>query len=217
MLGTYTINNSTNELLVLKNFLDKPLSARICAEARAATLTQAPVFQTGDSYLIRTDENARKTKWANVADATKSLIEERLLAVKSLFEQSFALNLSGCEEPQFLSYHQGDFFKPHYDVVPDTTPTEFAYLNARKLSVVLFLNDQTEELGPDTFCGGALRFFEPVAFGSLIRGNSNMTVALRPTLTHELKGEAGTLVAFRPNLLHEVEVVRGGGRQTIAS
>jgi predicted 2-oxoglutarate/Fe(II)-dependent dioxygenase YbiX len=217
MLGAYTIHNSTNELLVLRNFLDKPLCGRIRAEAQAAVVTQATVFQKGETYLIKTDENARKTKWANVTDTTKKMIEERLVAAKSLLEQHFALKLSGCEEPQFLSYHPGDFFKPHYDAVPDPTPTEFAYLHARKLSVVLFLNDQREEPGPNTFCGGALRFYESVAAGSLVRGNTSMTVTLQPSLAHELKGEAGTLVAFRPNLLHEVEVVRGGGRQTIAS
>lgn len=153
-----------------------------------------------------------------VSDATKALVLQRLLAVKPVIEQHFGAELSGCEEPQFLWYGAGDFFRPHYDGIPEpSSVAEFAYLHARRVSVVLFLNDQSAEAGPDTYSGGTLRFYGPKAFGSLSSGEGKLRVSLRPAVTEELRGESGLLVAFRPNLLHEVEVVRGGGRHTIAS
>ncbi len=207
-----------SDLLVWRHFLDPHSCAQLRDEATTATVMPAQVFVKAENYFVHTDEKARKTKLAAVSEATTRLIEQRLLAAKPSLEQHFNLDLQGCEPPQFLAYTAGDFFRPHYDGISGASPvTEFAYLHARRLSLVLFLNNQEEQIGPHTFSGGALRFYGSVAFGSLQSGTSSLAITLRPKVTHEVKGEAGMLVAFRPNLLHEVEVVRGGRRHTIVS
>ncbi|HKE55725.1 MAG TPA: 2OG-Fe(II) oxygenase [Pyrinomonadaceae bacterium] len=207
-----------SDLLVWRHFLDPHLCAQLRAEMTAEVATQAKVLVRADNYFLTTNENARKTKLATVPDSTITLIEQRLLAAKPLLETHFDLELLGCEPPQFLSYSAGDFFRPHYDgLTGPSSVAEFAYLHSRRLSVVLFLNTQQEECGSDAFSGGALRFYEPVAVGSLQTGASSLAITLRQKVAHEVRGEAGMLVAFRPNLLHEVQVVRGGRRHTIVS
>ena len=70
----------------------------------------------------------------------------------------------------------------------------------RKVSVVIFLNSQSETPGPNAYRGGSL-LFRP-------RGASE---------PFRLTAEAGTLVAFRAETTHEVEPVTHGERFTIAS
>ncbi|HEX8339127.1 MAG TPA: 2OG-Fe(II) oxygenase, partial [Pyrinomonadaceae bacterium] len=105
--------------------------------------------------------------------------------------------LSGLEEPQFLRYGAGDFFVAHQDGNTGMLRSE---REARKVSAVIFLNDQTETPGPGTYGGGSL-VFHP-------RG------APEP---YRLAGEAGTLVAFPAETTHEVEPVTCGERFTVAS
>ena len=74
---------------------------------------------------------------------------------------------------------------------------------SRKISVVIFLNRQTETEEAGAYCGGSLVFTE-----------------WRPGRKHgefHLSGETGNLVTFRAETTHEVRPVTHGERFTIAS
>ena len=208
---------SPSKLLIWRHFLEEPLCARLCAEARRATRTPAQVFKPGDSYRIDTDASVRKTALAGVAVATRALLQERLLTFKPTIEQHFHVTLGGCEPPQFLVYLAGDFFTPHYDSAGDTAPAALGYLTARQVSVVLFLTRQADQAGSATYCGGALRFYEYGAYGVPVMGERRLQVTLSPHIVETVQGDTGMLVAFRTDVLHDVEVVTAGERYTIVS
>jgi SM-20-related protein len=110
----------------------------------------------------------------------------------------FDLNLKNFEEPQFLSYRVGDFFVAHQD--GNTGLIQLETDRTRRVSVSIFLNDQSAAQAPDTFCGGSLAFSD-----------------WRSGKRREVRGEAGMLVAFRSELTHEVTPVTQGERLAIVS
>jgi len=93
------------------------------------------------------------------------------------------VTLSGCERPQFLCYRTGDFFHPHRDARDEPDAPDF--LKARRLSVVLFLNDEADEAHGETYSGGAL------TFGGLIPNPPGKTYGF------PLRGENGLLTLQR--------------------
>jgi SM-20-related protein len=187
-------------LFVVKDFFDAELCARIRSELRVATGSPGRIYKRG-TVLI--DEKKRSTKRVEVDAPTMSCVEERLQSLKPALESHFHLVLTGCETPQFLVYREGDFFRQHLDQAPE--PDDPQYLQERRVSMVVFLNGQAEEPGPDSYCGGSLKLY------GLIDD------PLWKACGFPLIGEPGLLVAFRSDVLHEVEAVTHGERYSIVS
>src|SRR5262249_39419903 len=122
---------------------------------------------------------------------------------KGLLEEHFKISLTECEEPQFLRYDPGDYFVAHQD--GNTGMLQFDRERIRIVSVIIFLNSQSDDGEIDTYTDGDL-VLHKYGFGG---GNGNSRVVVR--------GEAGTLVAFPSETTHEVTPVTSGGRFSIAS
>jgi SM-20-related protein len=117
-------------------------------------------------------------------------------------EEHFRASVSDCEEPQFLRYGVCDFFVAHQDGNAGLIRSEREM--SRKISVVIFLSNQSENPLPDTYCGGPLVLHRwDVSLG---RADECLNLA----------GEAGTLVAFHLETTHEVTPVTHGERHSIA-
>jgi SM-20-related protein len=116
-------------------------------------------------------------------------------------EENFSISLRDCEEPQFLRYDAGDFFVAHQD--GNTGMLQLTSDAERKVSVVIFLNRQSDEPGAGTYSGGYLKF-------------SDYRAEPQYRQLH-LPADAGTLVAFRSELTHEVTPVTHGKRYSIVS
>jgi len=187
-------------LFVVKDFFDAELCARIRSELRVATGSPGRIYKRG-TVLI--DEKKRSTKRVEVDAPTMSCVEERLQSLKPALGSHFHLVLTSCETPQFLVYREGDFFRQHLDHGPE--PDDPQYLQDRRVSMVVFLNGQAEEPGPDSYCGGSLKLY------GLIDD------PLWKACGFPLIGEPGLLVAFRSDVLHEVEAVTHGERYSIVS
>jgi len=187
-------------LFVAKDFFDLAWCERLQLEASSASKSHATVVKKG---IERLDEGVRKTKWAGVSTPTISAVRAHLLAIKPRLESHFNVTLADCEEPQFLTYKTGDFFRLHRDNADD--PDAFAYVRERQVSAVIFLNSAAEALGPESYGGGALTFY------GLIDDPCWKTYGL------PLVGERGLLIAFRSDVLHEVTVVTRGERYSIVS
>src|SRR5215204_37745 len=142
-------------LFVHKGFFDSEVCSRIRSEMQATRSTPATVLGEGDSDEV--DENTRRTKRAAVSAPTESFVEGRLLALKPMLERHFGVALSGCQEPGFLVYQEGDFFRPHPDT--STEPDAPEYVKERQVSAVVFLNDEAEDSGRDSYRGGSLTFY----------------------------------------------------------
>lgn len=191
-------------MLVIDNFLDAEVCAKLRAEARVNANTPANVgIENG--YTV--DEEQRRTKYAFVSEEAISSIESRLLSIKPAVEKHFSKTLAGCQKPAFLVYKEGDFFRLHCD--NSNNPGYPQTIRDRQVSVVIFLNGETEEPEPDSYCGGRLIF----------RGGITTTHlkfnGLR--LQFPLAGKTGLLIAFPTDVAHEVTPVTHGERYTIVS
>lgn len=161
----------------------------------------SPAKTVGKDDAVSVDENYRRTRSAKVSRATRLSIYQDLYCLKSRFEDHFGVELEGCDVPQFLRYREGDFFRLHKDVSDDDV---VATRNSnRKISVVIFLNDQRELQEEHSYCGGSLNLY------GLINqpGWDDKGVSLH--------GKEGMLIAFQSNILHEVVPVTYGERFTV--
>ena len=179
-------------LFLLPNFLDAETCAKLRAELAESPTTQAPVYIQGTEGTIH--ENIRKTTSLHPAQETFDRIHLLLLEQTSALSQHFNDNLTDCEPPQFLRYEKGDFFVRHQDGNP--RQTDFDHLKVRRISIVVFLNDFSDEPQPNCYSGGVLNFYDQ-------------------TTEFGLEGETGLLVAFTSDTFHEVLPVTSGERFTI--
>jgi SM-20-related protein len=182
-------------------FLNAESCRRLVSELSASEHSPAEVYK--DNYAREVDERARRTVRVSAPEAAASFLKARLAGLKSALEESFGRALGECEEPEFLVYRAGDFFRPHRDATPDGHVSE--HLKRRRVSAVLFLNGQREEPAHGSFCGGSLVFY------GLFKDPRAAQVGL------PLAAEAGLLVAFPSELLHEVTPVTHGERYTVVT
>lgn len=191
-------------LFIIKDFLDAESCQRLCLEARSATHTRALTRRYGGTDVTIVDESFRRAKSVKVSKQTRRLIKEHLLGVKPVLERHFNVELVDCQNPDFLVYKEGDFFRHHQDANYNHPgcPEEF---KERQVSVVIFLNSQAEALKAGTYVGGSLTFY------GLIDDPAWKEYGF------PLVGEAGLLIAFRPDLYHQVSTITRGERYTIVT
>jgi SM-20-related protein len=187
------------DLYLLRSFLDAETCRGIIDEMRRSPVSPAIVYGRGDSGSV--DERVRKVTRLTPSPETVGLVTRRLLEGRGEVGEHFGVSLGGCEEPQFLRYTVGDFFVAHQDGNTGLLLSDRE--RWRKVSVVLFLNGQSEVPQAEAYCGGSLVFSD-------WRGGQGRT-------EFRLPGEAGTLVAFRSETTHEVIPVTHGQRYSIVS
>jgi len=187
------------DLLVERGFLSESTCLNIINEATDAPFTPATVYGSTDLGAI--DERVRKASQLTVAQQTTDSLTQLLLQYKSTIEKHFQVSLRDCEEPQFLRYNVGDFFVAHQD--GNTGLIRLATDAERRISISLFLNQQSEDSTPGTYSGGSFKFSD----------------YRKPPPDREfyMPVETGLLVAFRSELTHEVTPVTRGERYSIVS
>lgn len=185
------------ELLTIKDFLDVATREDILSEMRAAGSGPATVYGREAGGAVET--LVRKVTRVNMPSETLEHVTRQLLDRKDEIESYFGETVSECEEPQFLRYQEGDFFIPHQD---GNTPLIFDESRLRKVSIVIFLSEQSMEETAGAYSGGSL----------LLHG-TYPNHDLRVPVTND----PGTLVAFRAQTTHEVTPVTYGDRYTIVS
>lgn len=191
--------NAHFDLYTVRSFFDAAACEEIVAEMRLAPVNPATVYVRGESGSV--DERVRKVARLAPSRETVEGVRRRLLDCRGEVGEHFGISLGGCEEPQFLRYRVGDFFVAHQDGNTGMILSERE--QSRRVSVVIFLNAQSEAPAAGAFCGGSLVFSE-----------------WRPGRSRgefRLSGEAGTLVAFRSETTHEVLPVTHGERYSIVS
>jgi predicted 2-oxoglutarate/Fe(II)-dependent dioxygenase YbiX len=188
-------------LYVARDFFDPDLCARLRDEARAAAGRPATVRTRGAEYTV--DEDIRRTHLARVSEASEALVERRLAALKGTLEDHFQVTTTGIRQPQFLVYRNGDFFRPHADSSDEAGAPAVA--TRRRISIVVFLNGESDGDDAESYSGGSLTFY------------GLMKDARADDRGFPLTGEAGLLVAFRSHYVHAVTPVTRGTRLTIVS
>ena len=175
------------DLFVIDDFFDAATREAVFAEVRSSAGAPATIY--GGAAAVET--RVRKTTRVAASPALQQLVMTMTLARKHEIEQHFAVELSECEEPQFLRYEPGDFFVAHQD---GNTPL-IRQTQKRIISTVIFLSE------PSDYEGGSLVFH-----GDYRDPYFRQTAPAAP----------GTLLAFRAQTTHEVTPVVRGERFTIA-
>lgn len=184
------------DFLVLPNFFDEQQCQAMVAEMCSAPGSQAPVY--GQSAAGSVDERVRKVLRQTPSAPTIEYVQHQLWELKSEVEKHFNISLSESEELQFLRYRVGDFFVAHQDGNTGMTRLD---TEARRISLIIFLNEQTELPKEGAYCGGSLVFHDWRGG----KGSGELPQARRP----------GTFIAFRSETTHEVLPVTHGERYSI--
>jgi SM-20-related protein len=184
---------------LLGDFFDARTCAALIAEMRAAHAAPATVYGQGADASIQA--RMRKVERITPRPETILYVRQRLLECRGRIEKHFGMQLGDCEEPQFLRYRVGDFFVAHQD--GNTGLLRFDHERVRRVSVIIFLDRQSEVPEPGAYCGGSLVFSG--------RGIEEDGAELAPTRL------IGTLAAFRSETTHEVTPVTHGERHSIVS
>ena len=185
------------ELFLDGAFFDARECEALLAELRASRGGAATVYDRAAPGSV--DERVRRASRLAPSRETVELVRRRLDERRPALEEHFGVTLSECEEPQFLRYDAGGFFVAHQDGGTGLIRSE---RELRKVSVIVFLNRQTETQEPGAYSGGSL-----VLHAHLISSEDERL---------PLACEPGTLAAFRAVTTHEVLPVNGGERYTIA-
>jgi predicted 2-oxoglutarate/Fe(II)-dependent dioxygenase YbiX len=189
-------------LFAEREFLSPEVCASLTGEMRAAAGAPATVADErgGDDAV---DDTYRRTKQAKVSPATVAGIEGELLKAIPGLAKHFERTLVGVQQPQFLLYKEGDFFRAHPD--DSKKPDAPDFVRRRSISAVVFLNGATPG-EPDGYAGGSLTFY-----GLMDDGTSEDSVGLA------LAAETGLLIAFPSDLVHSVSPITAGERYTVVS
>jgi SM-20-related protein len=181
-----------------ERLLDAGECARLREEMADAVAKAATVAEGETAHEV--DELQRSSKWAQVSEETRARLHERLLSLRPSLEDHFGQELTGCQRPQFLVYREGDFFGAHHDTSEDEDAADFG--RERLISVVLFVNETSDEPAPGCFGGGELTFY-----GLMEDARIGLPVDAAP----------GLVVAFPAEKLHGVTPVLHGERFTVVT
>ena len=188
-------------LLGVQGFLSPEECKHLRDEIERATISPATVREEGGEYGV--DEGYRKTRWAEVSPEASGMLVDRMTKLLPEVSERFEVEVTGVQNPQFLKYQEGDFFRRHSDNHHGENAAEFA--RQRQVSAVVFLNEESSEPAADTYEGGALTLY------GLMDDGQGGSIGL------PVKGEAGSLIAFPSEMLHEVTAVSRGERYTVVT
>ena len=187
--------NTGFDLQLIRGFFDAETCQEILTEMRSSSASPAVTY--GQSQEGSVNEGVRKVLRVMPSHSIVERVTRRLMECCEEFSKRFDVELSECEDPQFLRYRVGDFFVAHQD---GNTGLLQLDTEARRVSVSIFLNRQSQEQETDAYCGGSLVFHD-----------------WRNRKEFSLVADAGTLVAFRSETTHEVIPVTSGERYSIVS
>lgn len=162
---------------------------------RKAPVSAALTYGKGEGIV---DERVRRVRQVSMPSDSACYVTERLEEHRQNLENHFDIKLGACEPPQFLCYRAGDFFVAHQD--GNTGLIDLETDRTRRLSITIFLNEQSIDRHGDTYCGGSLVFSD-----------------WRTGARREVSGKTGMLVAFRSETTHEVTLVTYGERYAVVS
>lgn len=162
---------------------------------RHSPVSAAPTYGKGEGIV---DERVRRVRQVSISSESTRYVVGRLEEHRKNLEHHFEIKLGKCEPPQFLCYRVGDFFVAHQD--GNTGLINLETDRTRRISITIFLNEQSIDQHGDTYCGGSLVFSD-----------------WRTGARRQVYGKGGMLVAFRSETTHEVTLVTYGERYAIVS
>ncbi|MDT7690400.1 MAG: SM-20-related protein [Acidobacteriota bacterium] len=184
-----------------EDFLDRATCELVKAEMRASEHTRAKIYDRDWNNVV--DDVYRSTLQVKVGERINTLVRERLLERRPIFNERFGVEVTDCQGPTYLIYKPGDFFEPHKDESQKSDAPVF--IKTRQVSAVIFLSDEDSGAEAGEYAGGSLAFY------GLLKDPRCAQIGI------PVKGKGGLLVAFRSDVYHQVSPVTRGERFTIVS
>ena len=188
-------------LFVLPSFLTADECRRINEAITASAWMEGTV---GGKAGFTVDREYRRAKVVDVPEALHEEVRARLLALREQVAGHYRMELADCQQPQFLGYGPGDFYKPHRDSVP-RPDGQARFSTVRRVTAVIFVNEQSAEPREGAFGGGELNLFE--MFDD--PGGRELGLPVEPV--------PGLLITFPSTQMHSVAPVTHGERRSIVS
>lgn len=182
----------------LDNFLDASELDHIRSTLDGTPSALAEIHYQGDG-ASGADASDRNSDEFEADETLCQFVLDRLSAKVEKICDHLDIRVTRLRPPRFLKYREGQFFLRHPDMRPD--PHYPQIVRDRRLTAIVFLNDQVDMAGPNGFTGGDLVLYPTGPDGER---------------RHVIKPKAGTLVAFPATLEHEVTLVTSGTRLTVA-
>ncbi len=184
---------------VRSDFLPEDLCGSLRAAFAGAPGDAATIY-AGAATAV--DPSIRRARDVDIAGDLRGAFASRLEAAMPALARHFAQPLTVASGASFLRYEAGDFFRPHRDRASRDASDGGNETASRRVSVVVFLNEQRDPPGEWEYAGGSLTLF------GLVDGPEWRGVGIPVTPA------AGMLVAFDSTVLHEVTAVTAGCRIT---
>jgi SM-20-related protein len=192
-------------VLIIPEFLDPRQCQELRVEMRRSPCGDAVVAVRGRKEEVA-DAQRRQTAHVQVSEGTSRDMIRRLLVLKPRAEEFFSMPLADLVEvPKFLIYRQGHFFAPHRDVMRAGDDSAAPIIRARRVNLVVFLNDESQAPDKGGYRGAALTLY------GLIDKQEWRQYGF------PVCARTGSLVAFRADVLHEVAPIVEGERYNIVS
>lgn len=183
-------------------FLHADFCGQLCSEMESATAVIGGVWNHGIGDNIKEEVKKRK-EYIGLPPETELKIRQKLLQLMPKMAERFGLELKDVQPIKFTRYDEGDYYRIHLDISPHADAP--AIINDRKVSIIIFINQEGENLSEGDYVGGNLTFY------GLLKDRQWQNVGL------PLESEMGLLIAFRPDMPHEVTPVTEGSRFTITT
>ena len=182
------------------NDLFSALNIKIWPQALEPTICEEILMEINSKMetneILLKELDTRKTYKHELSQQLFDKIFQKLnTEIRPHLEEFFDMPLTYSQPLQALVYTDGHFFKPHRD---DTESVDRKY---RKLTTVIFLNQQGKSEGQGDYGGGDLNLvglFEK-----------------HPSKGFPVPNTQGSMVAFRSDVIHEVTPVLWGNRGTL--
>ena len=190
-------------LFIEPNFLDRHFVARVRREVEQAPQYSTPLQDLEKRIELETPPKSRPKSAFDISKDLQNELEKKISDLKPYIEDFFSLALGNIKIPYYAVYRQGDFLDRH----ADANRSGILHPSAEwtKVAMVIFLNDNNEAGGSDTYEGGNLTIYGLI--------NNSMF----EEFGYPIKGETGKLVAFRSTCIHEVTPITRGIRYVVNS
>lgn len=186
-------------LYAVRDFLDPDFCASLCGEMLAGRHIAAVKINplTGEEF---SSKNKKRTDVSEIPVIYTETVSNKLLEQLSRIENHYGISLKNIQPPKFSIYKTGDFFAQHvdsYDGECSASPH-----GERKISAIIFLNEESQIEKAGAYTGGNLTFY------GLVKTPAFKNYGM------PLQSHSGMLITFPPDLVHEVTPVISGDRFT---
>jgi len=190
-------------LVAFRDFLDRDFCDELCREIKDSSKQRGNFRNLHTGEDVVDEEVKKRSEVVNPENDLMEKVAKKLNELRPEIEKRYKVKPEGVQPPRFCLYEKGDFYRLHVDSGEHENIASEA--RQRKVSAIIFLNEESREPKEGSYCGGNLTFY----------GLNDNEIFGKFGLP--LVGERGMLITFPPTLAHEVTEVTSGERYSVAT